>query len=75
MTGAELKLEKVDYDKVADSNDVTIFQNNVKVENFVSKLKQHAIKFDAVDLFQKFPLLDEAIVDESDRFRNNKQDH
>ena len=72
MTGAELKLEKVDYDKVADSNDVTIFQNNVKVENFVSKLKQHAIKFDAVDLFQKFPLLDEAIVDESDRFRNNK---
>ena len=72
MTGSVEKLDKVDYEKVADMKDNTIFQNNVKVETHVSKLKQHAIKFDMEDLFREFPILEDTEIDESDRFRSGK---
>ena len=66
--GADMKLKKVDYAKIAtNEKDDELLKNNLAIETFIRKLKRHAIRYDMHELMTKFPMLEDTLHDH-DRF-------
>jgi hypothetical protein len=67
-TGAELKLQKVDYARISTSDqDDELLKNNVAIETFIRKFKRHCIRYDMHEFMTRFPKLDDTPND-ADRF-------
>ena len=71
-SGAEMKLKKVDYARIAtNEKDDELIKNNVAIETFIMNFKMHSIRYDMQELMTKFPILEDTLID-TDRFNNGK---
>ena len=58
--GAELKLQKVNYARISTyEKDDELLKNNVAIETFIRKFKEHCTKFDMTEFLSKFPVLED----------------
>ena len=60
--GANLKLSKLDYDKINDqTTDDLLLKTNVNVDRFIETFETHGNRYDMLYIFKNFPLLENAI--------------
>ena len=68
--GAITKLQSVDFESITAEGDNSKFENSLEVDSFLSNLESHFHRFDIIHFFSNFPVLEEPLNSESDRFRN-----
>lgn len=70
--GLDVKMSKIDYERLDDLGSESQLENNVEVETFVSKFSTHLLRYDMRKIFESFPVLEDPSVDEGDRFRSRQ---
>ena len=70
--GLDIKMSKIDYERLDENNSESQLESNVEVETFISKVGTHLLKFDMKKIFESFPVLEDTQNSESDRFRNKQ---
>ena len=70
--GLDIKMSKIDYERLDKSSSEEQLENNVEVETFISKISTHLQRYDMKMIFEEFPILDPPHIEEADRFRNQK---
>ena len=69
-TGFETKLTMVDYDRMISETDRnTAFRANEDMENFITSLIDHFVRYDIIEVLKEFPLLLERCPGRHDRDR------
>jgi hypothetical protein len=72
-SGLDTELSMIDYAKIGiTSKDDSIFKNNLEVEVFIINFELHCIRYDMVEFYQNFPLLDPPEADGNDANRYSK---
>jgi hypothetical protein len=57
--GLGTDLSMIDYAKIGmDSKDDSLFKNNLEVETFIVNFELHCIRYDMVEFYENFPVLD-----------------
>ncbi len=70
--GLDVKISKIDYERLNENSNDDQLENNVEVETFSSKMSVHLLRYDMRAIFTSFPILEDAQNNESDRFRSGK---
>ena len=70
--GLDVKMSKIDYERLDEAASENQLESNVEVETFISKFSTHLLRYDMRKIFESFPVLDKPLTDEGDRFRNKK---
>ena len=72
--GLNIKISKIDYERLDENANEEQLENNVEVETFISKMKTHLLRFDMRKIFEKFPVLEPSNDpnDEPSRFKNKQ---
>ena len=65
-------MSKIDYERLDDGASESQLESNVEVETFVSKISTHLLRYDMKKIFEAFPLLEDPLSSEADRFRSKK---
>ncbi len=68
--GLDIKMSKIDYERLDENNSESQLESNVEVETFISKIGTHLMRYNMKKIFESFPILEDPLKSESDRFRN-----
>ena len=66
----DLKIPKINYERLGENLSNDQLENNVEVHKFISKMSVHLLHYNMRTIFTSFPLLDESDQEESDWFQN-----